>query len=244
MDDESKLIIRFYTLKVPIPWYYYLSTPMNSMDRNPEDMRYFKLYLKLLMKSLYSLSLAEGGKYLVKAARAYRGVMIQYSPFLKSKYEATMAGAEVEGVGPYSPGDRVTFPSLTSVSLDPSVVDGFSDKLYFLLEGVCGLDISSLSAYPREKELLLPPPCVFKVKELQIHCIDKSKGLSPDNRRICVILEQLQVKEQYWSHLPSGWCTCLPPLPSSISPPPALAVILPTFFNSYSIMYICAGIRG
>ena len=67
---------------------------------------------------------------------------------------------------PFRVGDPITFSAFTSISLSSATMDQFSDHLYFVLHDVVGLDVSALSAYPSEAELLLPPPCVFQITAL------------------------------------------------------------------------------
>ena len=57
----------------------------------------------------------------------------------------------------------MTLPAFTSVSLDDKVADGFGDHLLFPFTRVRGVRIRSLSAVPKEAEVLAPPPSVHRI---------------------------------------------------------------------------------
>ena len=57
----------------------------------------------------------------------------------------------------------MTLPAFTSVSLDDKVADGFGDHLLFQFTRVRGVRIRSLSAVPKEAEVLVPPPSVHRI---------------------------------------------------------------------------------
>jgi hypothetical protein len=58
----------------------------------------------------------------------------------------------------------MTFPAFMSVSTDDSVADDFGDYVFFVFVKVRGDRIAQLSQLPKEAEILVPPPSVFRIK--------------------------------------------------------------------------------
>jgi hypothetical protein len=86
----------------------------------------------------------------------YRGLTLDGNAELARKY----ADYKTEFVV----GDLMTFPAFMSVSTDDSVADDFGDFLFFVFVNVTGARIALLSLLPKEAEILVPPPSVFRIK--------------------------------------------------------------------------------
>jgi hypothetical protein len=101
---------------------------------------------------------------------------------------ASSSATAAATVVPFKVGDPITFSAFTSISLNAAVVDTFSDHLIYVFNDVVGLDVSALSAYPSEAELLLPPPCVFQITALTP---------MPNKRLLMVHLKQVPPDASY-----------------------------------------------
>ena len=99
--------------------------------------------------------------------------------------------AAADTLGPIEPfrvGEPITFSAFTSISLDAGTMDDYSDHLIYQFNDVVGLDISALSAYPSEAELLLPPPSLFQITALTP---------MPNKRLLMVHLKQVPPDASY-----------------------------------------------
>jgi hypothetical protein len=164
--EEYALAIRLYTLKEttedPISLYRLMNRDLNNPSRNTELLANYLLYMKILIKGLRALGKA-GGYYISNSA--YRYMMLQGNELLQSKYDNYRSC--------FRAGEYITLAAFTSVSLDRHVASTFGDMLVYELREVVGVRLDSLSMYPMEKELLLIPPCVFRIEE----CVIDENGL-------------------------------------------------------------------
>jgi hypothetical protein len=60
-------------------------------------------------------------------------------------------------------GSLITIPAFMSVSLDGTVADDFGDHVLFNFTRVHGVNIRELSAYPKEAEVCVPPPSLYRI---------------------------------------------------------------------------------
>ena len=90
-------------------------------------------------------------------------------------------------------GNLLTLAAFTSVSLLDSVAEEFGDHVMFTFIRVRGVIIRSLSQVPREAEVLVPPPSVFRIRSVAkfhgsltvtLECVDDNPltYLSPEAR--------------------------------------------------------------
>lgn len=86
----------------------------------------------------------------------YRGLKLDGNAELKRKYEDHKKEFVV--------GQLMTFPAFMSVSTDDSVANDFGDFVFFVFVKVRGARIAQLSQMPKEAEILVPPPSVFRIK--------------------------------------------------------------------------------
>ncbi len=63
-------------------------------------------------------------------------------------------------------GKLLTLAAFTSVSLDDSVAEEFGDYVMFTFIRVRGVLVRALSQVPREAEVLVPPPSVFRIRNV------------------------------------------------------------------------------
>ena len=86
----------------------------------------------------------------------YRGLKLDGNAELKRKY--------LDHKTEFVVGQLMTFPAFMSVSTDDSVADDFGDYVFFVFVKVRGARIAPLSQLPKEAEILVPPPSVFRIK--------------------------------------------------------------------------------
>jgi hypothetical protein len=95
-------------------------------------------------------------------------------------------------------GKLLTLAAFTSVSLLDSVAEEFSDHVMFTFIRVRGVIIRALSQVPREAEVLVPPPSVFRIRSVAkfhgsltvtLECVDDNPltYLSPAARE-CMLM--------------------------------------------------------
>jgi TPR repeat protein len=149
VDEEYLLAVRLFTLQEPIPFFSYVNDILNSEDR--KGLESIAPFVRLLMKALYAL---EASGYGVEA-QAYRGLKIADNPTLSHKYDNYKTELAV--------GTIVTFTGFTSVSVVDTASEEFGDALFYHFLKIRGVNISSLSKYPNESELLVMPPVVFRI---------------------------------------------------------------------------------
>jgi hypothetical protein len=149
IDIELVLAIRMYTVKEPIPFYEYVNRVLNSPDRT--GLSSIAPFMKLLIKALYAMDDSGYGV----TTQAYRGVRIKPGSALEDKFN----NSDIV----FAPRQLLTFAGFTSVTRVASEAQNFGDYFFFHFLSVRGIDISSVSAYPQEMELLVTPPAVFRV---------------------------------------------------------------------------------
>lgn len=86
----------------------------------------------------------------------YRGLKLNGNAELQRKY----ADYQQE----FIVGQLMTFPAFMSVSTNDKVADEFGDFVFFVFVKVRGARIARLSQLPKEAEILVPPPSVFRIK--------------------------------------------------------------------------------
>jgi hypothetical protein len=149
IDINHLLIIRLYTVEMPIPFYKYVNRVLNEPARS--GLQNVAPFMRLLIKALYAMDDAGYGI----TTQAYRGVRLGNNPALQAKFD------NCETV--FAPQTLITFAGFTSITVDPLQAEEFGDYFFFHFLNVHGVDISSVSEVPREKELLVIPPSVFRV---------------------------------------------------------------------------------
>jgi surface protein len=150
VSRELQLILRIYTAKFPFPIFQYVNRCLNCNDRKSRLVA-IASFTKLAIRALRAM---EAAGY-VKTAPAYRGMTVKGNPALQAKYDNY---ASVFNIGML-----ITFPAFTSVSLEDTIANSFGDKIFFHFIAVRGIDVSGLSAFPEERELVITPPGVIRV---------------------------------------------------------------------------------
>jgi surface protein len=147
---ELQLILRIYTAKFPFPIFQYVNRCLNCTDRKARLVA-IAPFTKLAIRALRAM---EAAGY-VKTVPAYRGMTVEGNAALRAKYDnyATV----------FNIGMLITFPAFTSVSLEDTIANLFGDKIFFHFIAVRGIDVSGLSAFPEERELVITPPGVVRV---------------------------------------------------------------------------------
>jgi len=114
----------------------------------------------------------------------YRGLRLDGNEELERKY--------LDHKNEFIVGNLMTFPAFMSISTDDSVADHFGDYVFFVFVKVRGARIAQLSQVPKEAEVLVPPPSVFRIK-----AVAKFGG------RLTVTLEQVDSPLTYVSQTAS-----------------------------------------
>jgi hypothetical protein len=154
MPLDFALAIRLYTIK-EICWP--LNYLLNQKHRDVTHLANCYPYMRLLINSLRAWG-REGNW--ITANLAYRGLKVNGTP-LQARYDDYKNQFPIGGL--------LTLGGFTSLSLDQRVAEGdaFCDRMVYIIEEVTGVDISYLSAFD-EKEILLIPPCVFKIVSVEL----------------------------------------------------------------------------
>jgi hypothetical protein len=124
----------------------------------------------------------------------------------------------------------MTFPAFMSVSTDDSVADDFGDYVFFVFVKVRGARIAQLSQLPKEAEILVPPPSVFRIKAVAKVGTTKSFVGGHEVKsggRLTITLEQESCPLAYLSQSSSKSV-----VPTSLVPGSAAASHMPVAFAS------------
>jgi WD40 repeat protein len=168
-DRNHLLTIRLYTLVTP-PIFKLLNFPFYNPDnRNANSVLNQLPYMKYLLHSYDAV--CSSADQLIYTGPAFRGVSITISELLERKYRNWQTE--------YIVGNKLTFPSFTSVSLDMTIAEKFAGKgerIIFKFSMVTGLRLENLSAIV-EQEVLLRPPAVFTIKAVAME-VNKTLSLT------------------------------------------------------------------
>jgi uncharacterized protein YkuJ len=171
---EYLLAIRLYTEQKPIPIFSFINEVLNAKDRK-DRLKNMAPFMRLLIKALHLMVAAGFGV----DAEAYRGAKISGSVDLRQKYDNYKQM--------FAQGRLVTFAGFTSASLDESIAEGFGDSIFFHLLRVRGVDVSAVSAYANEREILVIPPGVFTVS-----------GAYKSNRKLIISLTWVEQRDAHY----------------------------------------------
>lgn len=149
---DAKLAIRLYTAEVPVKIYELVNEPFKSQSRKPEHISNQAAFCKVLIRSIRALLQVPSMLY---EGPAYRGVRIAGNADLQHRYDHHTEA--------YKIGDKLTFAPFTSLTLSQQVAEGFGDAIFFFFTHVRAVRIASLSAISSEEEVIMEPPCVFRI---------------------------------------------------------------------------------
>jgi hypothetical protein len=152
IDIELLLVIRLYTVQIPVAFYKCVNRVLNNPDR--AGLENVAPFMRLLIKALFAMEDAGYGF----SGQAYRGVTIGDNAALRAKYD------NHETV--FKPESLITFASFSSVTRESRQAQYFGEEygsIFFHFLSVRGVDISSVSMFPEEAEILVIPPAVFRV---------------------------------------------------------------------------------
>ncbi len=121
--------------------------------RSASSLRYHAPYVKLLLLGIQQLMSLPAFAY---EGVGYRGLRLDGNDELTHKYLNYKTAFVV--------GQLITFAAFMSVSTDDSVAELFGDYVFFVFSKVRGARIAVLSQIPKEAEILVPPPSVFRIK--------------------------------------------------------------------------------
>ena len=148
----------------------------------------------------------------------YRGLKLDGNAELKRKY--------LDYKNEFVVGQLMTFPAFMSVSTDDSVADDFGDFVFFVFVKVRGARVARLSQLPKEAEILVPPPSVFRIKAVAKVGTTKSFVGGHEVKsggRLTVTLEQESCPLTYLSQKASVAHVASTAAPAAVSLPPAVA---------------------
>jgi len=146
----------------------------------------------------------------------YRGLKLDGNAELKRKY--------LDYKTEFVVGQLMTFPAFMSVSTDDSVADDFGDYVFFVFVKVRGARIAPLSQLPKEAEIVVAPPSVFRIKAVAKVGTTKSVVGGHEVKtggRLTITLEQESCPLTYLSQSTSKSTATSPP--AAVSLPPAAA---------------------
>jgi outer membrane murein-binding lipoprotein Lpp len=128
--------------------------------RTSETLQNQLPFVKLLVRSLRALGEKDG--YYV--GRVYRGARLQDSEYLTTIYNDF-----VTGKGSLRADIPIRFLSFTSTSTDATAAAKFGTDFFYIIDVIDtqGVSVARLSAF-REKEVLLVPPAVFTVTNVEM----------------------------------------------------------------------------
>jgi hypothetical protein len=152
IDIELLLVIRLYTVQIPIAFYKFVNRVLNNPDR--AGLENVAPFMRLLIRALFAMEDAGYGF----SGQAYRGVTIGDNAALRAKYD------NHETV--FKPESLIPFASFSSVTRESRQAQYFGEEygsIFFHFLSVRGVDISSVSMFPEEAEILVIPPAVFRV---------------------------------------------------------------------------------
>jgi TPR repeat protein len=170
--------IRLFTLEEPIPFYAYVNTVLNSDSR--DKLAQIAPYMRILTRALYAMEDAGFGV----ETQAYRGLKVADNASLSYKYDNYKTVFAV--------GKLVTLTGFTSVSIVDTTSEAFGDALFFQFLKIRGVNISSLSKFPRESEILVVPPGVFRISAVYML-----------GGRLILTLSQEQQRDAYYLKRPA-----------------------------------------
>jgi hypothetical protein len=152
VDIELLLILRLYTVRVPIPFGKYIDRILNCPDRR--RLESVAPFMRLMIKALYALEACGYGV----VCEAFRRIRIIEGSALQSKYD------NFERIfAPHSQATFAGFSGASNVWCDASTGEANSCSIFFHFLNARGVDISCVSAYPEDNELLFIPPSVYCV---------------------------------------------------------------------------------
>ena len=215
-DEDYKCAIRIFTAEEPYPFFRWINAPFFSkvnpilfvsiacvlvlmrlgQRRSKFSLRLHAPYVKLLMRAIQALMSLPQFAY---EGVGYRGLKLDGNEELKKKYLSHKTAFVV--------GELMTFAAFMSVSTDDSVADDFGDYVFFVFVKVRGARIAVLSQLPKEAEILVPPPSVFRIK-----AVAKFGG------KLTITLEQESCPLSYLSQAAATPVSLGPPVASVVSP--------------------------
>ena len=143
LTEEEALVIAAYTVEGrpgSLSMYDVLNRTLRE-TRDPRSMKRIRMLLVIFLRALRKLPVVEKD-------RVYRGIDVNLGPSLKS-------------------GSTVTWWGFTSVTWNVEITNTFVGRTggsLFQIEGSCkGYDISELSVFPAESELLIEPETRIKI---------------------------------------------------------------------------------
>jgi hypothetical protein len=146
---QHQLVIRVYTAKAPFPIFQIVNRYLNGPG-GPDGLSEIAPFTRLLMEALLHMD-----HNYSRTGPGYRGLVKHGNDYLESKY--------LNHKRDYAIGSQIPFPAFTSISQDSEIAEKFGDNMFFHFLHVRAVDVSSISVYPEEKELLIIPPRVFRV---------------------------------------------------------------------------------
>ena len=199
-----------------------VALPPDAFDqrRSKESLRLHAPYVKLLLLAVQQLMTLPAFAY---EGVGYRGLKLDGNAELKRKY--------LDYKTEFVVGQLMTFPAFMSVSTDDSVADDFGDFVFFVFVKVRGARVARLSQLPKEAEILVPPPSVFRIKAVAKVGTTKSFVGGQEVKsggRLTVTLEQESCPLTYLSHTASQSSAAMVvgtggPAAAALPPPPAAA---------------------
>jgi chromosome segregation ATPase len=162
---DQALSIRLYTYNsARVRFFQPINRPFYSVDRSLESTEKQRPYVKTLIQALQAMGNARG----FERGVVYRGAKLETSPYLTEVYHNFVANnADNRLIA----GRLLRFPIFTSTSSSKEVaMTKFgSDVVYIItLNHDVGVDISKISCFEMENEVLLIPPVSLHISAVNL----------------------------------------------------------------------------
>jgi hypothetical protein len=159
------LAIRLYTFESPtVKFYAAINNPFHESGRKIESLRNQLPYVRLLIRSLRAMGAATG----FHRGIVYRGAEVKPGTYLYEVYNNYIAQNEQNGL---IAGRILRFPIFTSTSLSQTIAEtNFAGAVVYVitLNHDIGVNITQVSYFAVEQEVLLIPPASFVIREVRM----------------------------------------------------------------------------
>jgi hypothetical protein len=162
---DMLLAIRLYTFGSPnVKFFAAINNPFHESDRSIESPQNQLPYVRLLIRALRAVGATTG----FHRGVVYRGAAAKPGSYLYEVYNNYIAQNEQNGL---VAGRILRFPIFTSTSLSQSVAErNFAGAVVYIikLNHDIGVNISQVSYFAVEQEVLLIPPASFVIREVRM----------------------------------------------------------------------------
>jgi hypothetical protein len=165
IPPDLLLAIRLYTFGSPtVKFFAAINNPFHESGRKIESLRNQLPYVRLLIRALRAMGAATG----FHRGIVYRGAEVKPGTYLYEVYHNYIAQNEQNGL---VAGRILRFPIFTSTSLSQTIAEtNFAGAVVYVitLNHDIGVNITQVSYFAVEQEVLLIPPASFVIREVRM----------------------------------------------------------------------------